>query len=290
MTTEAVPASAGVVRHESFAVAEPPQVLVHVGADPVVVELVEGSRQAEVHVALDTTLDGNGHYERFLQAVRGTALGADADSEEGLRSHLLSSTEITCSSFDRRLVVRSPQRGAVRFGTVAITVRVPAGSDLVVRGDVVTLDAIGAAGDVRVKARRGEVHVASASSLDLRLRQGSARVDRVHGPLTADLRAASLEVADLGGDADVVSSRGAVALTLRPGGAVDLSLSTAGTVDLSGLPPVVEPPAGGPREDPGGGAPARRVSVASGTGQVRLSRGAEPTATPDVTAAGPDGP
>ncbi|MDN5715623.1 MAG: DUF4097 domain-containing protein [Janibacter sp.] len=275
MTTEVVRAAEGVVRHESFTVgAEPPRVFVHIGADPVVVELVEGSHQAEVHVALDSTIDGTGHYGRFVRAVREAALGADADSEEGLRCHLLSSTEITYSSFDRQLVVRSPQRGAVRFGTVAITVRVSAGSDLVVRGDVVTLDTVGIAGSVRVKACRGEIHVVSASSFDLRLRRGSALVDTVHGAVAADLRAASLNVADLGGDADVVSSSGAVALTLRPEGAVDLSLGTGGEVDLSGLPPVVESADGGPVwEQHGGGAAARRVSVTSGSGDVRLSRG-----------------
>ncbi|WP_122817599.1 hypothetical protein [Nocardioides pantholopis] len=281
MSTQAAPAPPAVVRHEAFGVGPvPPRTFVHVGADPVSVEFVEGLTEVQVDVAPGAVFEAGAPYERLLRLVRGAAIGGGTESPEGLRAYLLSTTEVTFSSFDNRLVVRSPQRGAVRFGTVALTVRAPAGGELVVRGDVVRLQVTGTAGAIRVKARRGDVSAASAHSVDLRLGQGRASLGTVHGAVVADLHGASLDVADLAGAAEVVSSRGTVALTLRSGGAVELALATDGAVDVSDLPPVLRTPSPEDGTQSPDRPAARRICVVSSTGDVRVSRRGTPEPAP----------
>lgn len=106
-------------------------------------------------------------------------------------------------------------------GSIAVTVELPAGSDL--SGRTGTLYAEGRLGVVEVQVTAGDARVDEAGRLDLRVSAGSAVVGRSTGPTSVKASAGSVRITELTGDGTVRASNGATVV-----GSVTGSLQVTG--------------------------------------------------------------
>jgi hypothetical protein len=159
---------------------------------PVVVDLPVGS---SLHVVAGDRDD-----------VVVTVLPADPDKAGDVRA----ADEVRVEQDGRAVTITGPRawKQYVPFaaGSLAVTVEVPAGSDL--GGRTGTLYAEGPLGAVDVQVTAGDARVDEAARLDLRVSAGSAVVGRVTGTAAVKASAGSVRIAELTGDGTVRASNG----------------------------------------------------------------------------------
>lgn len=91
-------------------------------------------------------------------------------------------------------------------GTPAVTVELPAGSDL--SGTVSTLETEGPLGAVSVSVTAGHARVEQAERLDLRVAAGSVVVGRASGATTLKASAGSVRVTEFAGEGSIRAANG----------------------------------------------------------------------------------
>ncbi|GEA86194.1 DUF4097 family beta strand repeat-containing protein [Cellulomonas cellasea] len=135
-----------------------------------------------------------------------TVLPADPAKASDVRT----AEEVRVGRDDHAVTITGPRawKQYVPFaaGSIAVTVELPAGSDL--SGRTGTLYAEGRLGAVDVQVSAGDARVDEAGRLDLKVSAGSVVVGRITGAASVKASAGSVRIAELAGDGSVRASNG----------------------------------------------------------------------------------
>ncbi|MEU5210440.1 DUF4097 family beta strand repeat-containing protein [Streptomyces sp. NPDC020742] len=134
-----------------------------------------------------------------------------ANGAEGADVKAAQQTDVTLSG--GQLTVKGPKKRSLfgMNGSIAVTIELPAGSDIQGTSPVADYTCEGRFGDCRLKISVGAVRLDEASTVKLRTDHGIIRVDRVTGEaeVTAGGR---IDVREIGGTATVKNSNGETVL------------------------------------------------------------------------------
>ena len=243
-------------RTERFTVTGPTGTLVEIDAGRVAVHLEPASGTSELHVEVAADPEGapgwvrglaglvdaaGGLEQRFgfdLGAIPGLGVRSGEDPEERA-ARAVAAVEIVLA--DGRLAVRGPREVALRTVPLAVTLRAPAGGDVMVRAGAAPVDVTGRPGelDVRTTGRVDVAEVAARGSV--RCGAGDVSVGRVGAVLRVKGGAGDVSLGEVTAPAEVVTGSGSVSvdrlaadLTVRCGsGNVTVRDATSGDVDLT---------------------------------------------------------
>jgi DUF4097 and DUF4098 domain-containing protein YvlB len=123
---------------------------------------------------------------------------------------------------------------AVTGGSKDVTIRVPAGTDVVAGTESGDVRLEGSLGAVSVTTSSANVHADEVASIDARTQSGKLRVDVCHGPARLKAQSARVSVGRIEGDARIATKSGRIEIEDARGGVAVRSVSGNVTVHLTG--------------------------------------------------------